>query len=79
MAFTDKPQVFGASIKALTFGKEGKSTTIGGINVYPLYSFDAPLANPVRIGIEISDKGYDASVPGFAAFYEGCEPSVDQA
>ena len=79
MAFSDKPQVFGASIKALTFGPEGKSTTIGGSNVYPLYSFDAPLANPVRVGIEISDKGYDASIPGLAAFYEGCETIVDQA
>ena len=79
MPFTDKPQVFGASINALSFGPEGKEVTIGGSNVYPLYSFDAPLANPVKVGIQVSDKGYDATVPGLAKFYEGCNTVVEQA
>ena len=77
MPFTDKPQVFGASINALSFGPAGKEVTIGGSNVYPLYAFDAPLANPVKVGIQVSDKGFDATVPGLAKFYEGCT-TVDE-
>lgn len=79
MPFTDKPQVFSASINALSFGPEGKEVTIGGSNVYPLYSFDAPLANPVRIGIQVSDKGFDPAIPGLAKFYEGCATITEQA
>ena len=79
MPFTDKPQVFNASINALTFGPEGKSVTIGGGNVYPLYSFDAPIPNAPKVGIEISDKGYDASIPGLAEFYAGCDTIPQQA
>ena len=79
MPFTDKPQVFSASINALSFGPEGKEVTLGGSNVYPLYSFDAALANPVRVGIQVSDKGFDASIPGLAAFYEGCTTVAEMA
>jgi len=79
MPFTDKPQVFNASINALTFGPEGKSVTIGGSNVYPLYSFDAPIPNAPKVGIEVSDKGYDPAIPGLAAFYAGCDTIPQQA
>lgn len=79
MPFTDKPQVFGASINALTIGAEGREVTIGGSNVLPLYSFDAPIANAPKIGVQISDKGFDAAIPGLAAFYEGCETVPEMA
>lgn len=79
MPFTDKPQVFSASINTFTFGPEGKEVSFGGSNVYPLYSFDAPIANAPKIGIEVSDLGVDFSVPGFAALYEGCDTVVKQA
>ena len=79
MPFTDKPQVFSASINALSFGPEGKETAIGGSNVYPLYSFDAPLVNPARVGIQVSDKGFDPAIPGLAKFYEGCTTVAEQA
>ena len=79
MPFTDKPQVFSASINALSFGPEGKEVAIGGSNVYPLYSFDAPLANPARVGIQVSDKGFDPAIPGLAKFYEGCTTVAEQA
>ena len=79
MSFVDKPQVFGASIKSLTFGKEGKSVTIGGGNTYPLYTFDAAPVNTVKIGMVISDKGFDAALPGLAKFYEGCGNVVEMA
>ena len=73
MAFADKPQVYNATINALTFGTDGKEVTLGGENVYPLYSFDGSLGNPARIGALISDNGYDKEIPGLAAFFEGCD------
>jgi acetyl-CoA decarbonylase/synthase complex subunit delta len=50
---------------------------LGGGNVYPLYSFDGPIKNPPRVGIEISDLGPNRHVPGIAAFYEGAESVTD--
>lgn len=72
MAYTEKPQVYSASINTLTFGEDGRAVTLGGGNVYPLYTFDAPLPNAPKIGVEISDKGFNAEIPGFASFFEGC-------
>jgi len=79
MPFTDKAQVYNASINALTLGTDEKMIIIGGGNTNPLYTFDAPVANAPKVGIEISDQGIDASVPGMAAFYEGCETIAQQA
>ena len=79
MPFTKKPQVFNCSIKAITIGTEGREMTLGGSNVYPLYSFDAPIENMPKVGIEVSDLGYDATVPGLAAFYAGAETVAEQA
>lgn len=72
MAYTEKPQVYSASINTLTFGEDGRDVTLGGGNVYPLYTFDAPLPNAPKIGVEISDKGFNAEIPGFVSFFEGC-------
>jgi acetyl-CoA decarbonylase/synthase complex subunit delta len=57
----------------VTFGTGAKAVTIGGENVYPLYTFDGPIKNKVAIGVEITDDGFDASVPGIAEFYAGCD------
>ena len=45
MPFVKKPQVFGAKINELTLGTGDKAVTLGGQNVYNLYTFDAPIAN----------------------------------
>jgi len=79
MAFTDKPQVFGASIKELTIGAEGREVVLGGGNVNPLYTFDAALPNAPKVGVLISDKGFDQTIPGLAAFYEGCATVPEMA
>jgi len=79
MPFTDKPQVFGASINALSFGPEGKEVTIGGGNVYPLYTFDAPIPNSPKVGLQISDRGYDKTLPGLCEFYAGAETVAEMA
>ena len=73
MAFKRTPQVFNCSMNEVTFGTGDKAVTIGGENVYPLYTFDGEIKNKVAIGVEITDNGFDASVPGIAEFYAGCE------
>ena len=78
MPFAKKPQVFGASINELTLGTGDKAVTLGGQNVFNLYSFDAPIANAPKIGIEISDEAEQPS-PSLTAFYDGCATLADKA
>lgn len=80
MAFTPKKQAFNAKINAVTLGTGDKSIVIGGENVLPFYTFDAPIANKPRIAVEISDKGLEGCVSdGIKAFYAGCDSVVDMA
>ena len=73
MAFTPKKQAFTAKINAVTLGTGDKSIVIGGENVLPFYTFDAPIENKPKIAVEISDKGLAGIVsPGLLAFYAGC-------
>ncbi len=78
MPFAKKPQVFSASINELTLGTGDKATTLGGQNVYNLYSFDAPIANRPKIGIDVSDEPDEPS-PGLTAFYAGCTTLAEKA
>lgn len=73
MAFKRVPQTFSCSINEVTIGTGDKAVTIGGENVYPLYTFDGEIKNKVAIGAEITDNGVDTTVPGIAAYYAGCE------
>ncbi|MDR2296108.1 MAG: acetyl-CoA decarbonylase/synthase complex subunit delta [Clostridiales Family XIII bacterium] len=79
MPFKRSPQAFSASVKEVTIGTGDKAVTLGGENVLPLYGFDAPIAHPPRVGVEISDLGPDSSVPGIAAFYAGASGPVEAA
>ena len=79
MAFKRVPQKFTASVNEVTIGTGDKAIVLGGENVMPLYSFDAPIANRAKIGVEITDAGYDKTVPGIAAFYAGAETIGDIA
>ena len=80
MAFTPKKQVFNAKINAVTLGASESSITIGGENVLPFYTFDAPIEHRPRIAVEISDRGMKGIVaPGLVDFYAGCEGVVDMA
>ncbi|MDR1108222.1 MAG: acetyl-CoA decarbonylase/synthase complex subunit delta [Spirochaetaceae bacterium] len=73
MPFKPVPQKFTASIKEVAIGTGDTAVALGGENVFPLYSFDAPIKNPPRVGVEISDCGPDRNIPGIAAFYAGAE------
>lgn len=73
MAFKRVPQKFNASINEVVIGTGEKAVTLGGASVLPLYSFDGDIPNKIAVGAEITDHGYDASVPGIAEYYAGCE------
>ena len=60
MAFEPKTQAFNASIAKVTIGTGDKAVTLGGVNVLPFYSFDAPIENAPKIGVEITDAGIEA-------------------
>ncbi|MDR2479024.1 MAG: acetyl-CoA decarbonylase/synthase complex subunit delta [Treponema sp.] len=77
MPYKNTPQKFSASIQEVVIGTGDTALILGGENVFPLYSFDGPLKNPPRVGIELSDLGPDRSLPGIAAFYGGAENIAD--
>ena len=79
MPFKKNPQVFSSSISETVIGTGDSAITLGGENVFPFYTFDAPIKNAPVVGIEISDKGPDNRIPGIEAFYEGCESLADVA
>lgn len=78
MPFAKKPQVFSAKINELTLGTGDKATVLGGQNVFNLYSFDAPIANRPKIGIDVSDDPEQPS-EGLKEFYAGCGTLADRA
>ena len=80
MSFAPKKQAFNAKINAVTLGTGDKAIVLGGQNVLPFYTFDAPIENKPKIGVEISDAGMAMCVTaGLKAFYEGCETVADMA
>ena len=66
-------------INAVTLGVGDKATVIGGQNVLPFYTFDAPIENAPKIGIEISDAADQWDVPGLVELYAGCATMADRA
>ena len=78
MPFAKKPQVFSAKINELTLGTGDKATVLGGQNVFNLYTFDAPIANCPKIGIDVSDDPEQPS-EGLKEFYAGCDTLAARA
>ena len=79
MAFVPKKQAYSARINTVTLGTGDKATVIGGQNVLPFYTFDAPIENAPKIGIEISDAANNWDAPALREFYAGCTTMVDYA
>ena len=80
MAFEPKTQAFSSSIGTVTVGTGEKAVKLGGVNVLPFYSFDAPIENAPKIGVEITDAGL-AAFPqkGLQEFYAGCTTPAEMA
>ena len=79
MSFVPKTQPFSGKINAVTLGTGDKAIVIGGQNVLPFYTFDAPIENAPKIGIEVSDVAAQWNWPGLNDFYAGCTSMADYA
>ena len=79
MAFTPKTAPFSGKINAVTLGTGDKAIVIGGQNVMPFYTFDAPIENAPKIGLEISDLASQWEVGSLKEFYAGCATMADYA
>jgi acetyl-CoA decarbonylase/synthase complex subunit delta len=55
-------QKFSAAITEVSIGTGAKAITLGGENTFPLYSFDAAVKNPPKVGVEVQDSGTDDEV-----------------
>ena len=79
MSFTPKTQPFSGKINAVTLGTGDNAIVIGGQNVLPFYTFDAPIENAPKIGVEISDAADSWDVAGIVDFYAGCTTMAERA
>lgn len=79
MPFNGKSGKFNASIGTVEVGCGEKAIKIGGENVLPFYTFDAPTENSPKVGVMISDLGLENEPAGVKAYYEGCTTMADIA
>ena len=78
MPFNQKPQKFNANINTVEIGCGDKAMKLGGECTFPFYTFDAPMENSPKVGVEISDMGI-ADIPGIQKFYEGASTMAEIA
>jgi len=79
MSFKKEPQKFNAKINELTIGTPGNEIVLGGENVLPFYTFDAPIEHRPKIGVVIYDSGYCKGIPGCDVFYNGASTAQEAA
>ena len=79
MSFAPKTAPFSGKINAVTLGTGDKAIVIGGQNVLPFYTFDAPIENAPKVGLEISDAAASWDYAGLSEFYAGCASMADFA
>ena len=79
MPFKKPTQKFAASMKTVELGTGDKKIVLGGESVLPLYTFDGPIANAPKVGIEICDTMMEGAPASLVEFYAGCETMADMA
>ncbi len=79
MSFAPKTAPYSGKINAVTLGTGDNAIVIGGQNVLPFYTFDAPIEHAPKIGVEISDAAHEWTAPGLKDFYAGCVTMADYA
>jgi len=79
MAFVQKPQVYKSAINTVELGVGDKKVALGGATVYPLYSFDAPIPNAPKVGVEITDLGLEGAPKGMLEYYGDCKTIAEVA
>ena len=71
MPFTGKSGKFNAAIRTVEIGTGDKAVKLGGENVMPFYTFDAPIENAPKIGVMITDMGLENEPAGIKDYYAG--------
>ena len=79
MSFAPKTQPFSGKVNTVTLGTGDNAIVIGGQNVLPFYTFDAPIENAPKVGLEVSDLAGNWIWPELKSFYAGCTSMVDYA
>ena len=79
MSFVPKTQPYSGKINAVTLGTGDKAIVIGGQNVLPFYTFDAPIENAPKVGVEVSDCAHEWTSEGVKSFYAGCTTMAEYA
>ena len=79
MPFTGKSGKFNAAIRTVEIGTGDKAVKLGGENVMPLYSFDAPIENAPKIGVLLTDLGMENEVAGIKDYYAGASSFAEIA
>ena len=79
MSFVPKTAAYSGKINAVTLGTGDKAIVIGGQNVLPFYTFDAPIENAPKVGVEVSDLASQWDYAGLKDFYAGCATMADFA
>ena len=79
MSFEPKTAPFSGKINAVTLGTGDNAIVIGGQNVLPFYTFDAPIENAPKVGVEVSDLASQWDYAGLKDFYAGCTTMADFA
>jgi acetyl-CoA decarbonylase/synthase complex subunit delta len=55
LSFELVKEKYNASVRKITFGKEGHTVTVGGATSYPFYTFEGEMPNKPKIAMEIWD------------------------
>lgn len=71
MPFAGKSGKFNAAIRTVEIGTGDKAIKLGGENVLPFYTFDAPIENAPKVGVMITDMGLENEVAGIKDYYAG--------
>ena len=79
MSFTPKTAPYSGRVNAVTLGTGDNAIVIGGQNVLPFYTFDAPIENAPKVGVEVSDLASEWEWAGLKEFYAGCTTMADYA
>ena len=79
MPFKLTPQPFKVAIKEVEVGSGDKAIKLGGEKTFPFYTFDAEMPNAPKIGVEISDLGFENEVAGIKDFYGDVTNIVEMA
>ena len=77
MSFVPKTQPYNGKINAVTLGTGDNAIVIGGQNVLPFYTFDAPIENAPKVGVEVSNLAANWEWAGLKEFYAGCVTMAD--